>query len=177
MKMMGVMADSAAESMMATIATSLSTTITRDKPVLEGELPTDGSRFEGMLPPIVAKPSFTIRKKASRVFTLGEYVAKGIMTEAQRLAIVEAVKERKNILVVGGTGTGKTTLLNAIILVIKEVCPDHRVVVIEDTVELQCSSENVIQLRTSRGSCARRCGCGRTGSWSVRCATHRPLRS
>jgi type IV secretion system protein VirB11 len=52
-------------------------------------------------------------------------------------------------LVVGGTGTGKTTLLNAIILVISEVSPEHRVVIIEDTVELQCSSKNVVQLRTS----------------------------
>jgi len=149
MQTVGDMAASNAESLMATIASSLSTTITRERPVLEGELPTDGSRFEGMIPPIVVRPSFAIRKKASRVFSLEEYVGNGIMTEAQRLGIVEAVKSRRNILVVGGTGTGKTTLLNAIILVISEVSPEHRVVIIEDTVELQCSSKNVVQLRTS----------------------------
>ena len=149
MQVVGAMASSNAESLMATIASSLSTTITRERPVLEGELPTDGSRFEGMIPPVVVRPSFAIRKKASRVFSLEEYVGNGIMTEAQRLAIVEAVKSRRNILVVGGTGTGKTTLLNAIILVISEVSPEHRVVIIEDTVELQCSSKNVVQLRTS----------------------------
>ena len=149
MQVVGAMASSNAESLMATIASSLSTTITRERPVLEGELPTDGSRFEGMIPPVVVRPSFAIRKKASRVFPLAEYVRKGIMTEAQRLGIVEAVKSRRNILVVGGTGTGKTTLLNAIILVISEVSPEHRVVIIEDTVELQCSSKNVVQLRTS----------------------------
>ena len=149
MQTVGDMAASNAESLMATIASSLSTTITRERPVLEGELPTDGSRFEGMIPPVVVRPSFAIRKKASRVFSLEEYVGNGIMTEAQRLAIVEAVKSRRNILVVGGTGTGKTTLLNAIILVISEVSPEHRVVIIEDTVELQCSSKNVVQLRTS----------------------------
>jgi P-type conjugative transfer ATPase TrbB len=149
MQVVGAMASSNAESLMATIASSLSTTITRERPVLEGELPTDGSRFEGMIPPVVVRPSFAIRKKASRVFSLAEYVRKGIMTEAQRLGIVEAVKSRRNILVVGGTGTGKTTLLNAIILVISEVSPEHRVVIIEDTVELQCSSKNVVQLRTS----------------------------
>ena len=149
MQVVGAMASSNAESLMATIASSLSTTITRERPVLEGELPTDGSRFEGMIPPVVVRPSFAIRKKASRVFPLPEYVRKGIMTEAQRLGIVEAVKSRRNILVVGGTGTGKTTLLNAIILVISEVSPEHRVVIIEDTVELQCSSKNVVQLRTS----------------------------
>jgi len=149
MQTVGDMAASNAESLMATIASSLSTTITRERPVLEGELPTDGSRFEGMIPPVVVRPSFAIRKKASRVFSLEEYVGNGIMTEAQRLGIVEAVKSRRNILVVGGTGTGKTTLLNAIILVISEVSPEHRVVIIEDTVELQCSSKNVVQLRTS----------------------------
>ena len=149
MQVVGAMASSNAESLMATIASSLSTTITRERPVLEGELPTDGSRFEGMIPPVVVRPSFAIRKKASRVFSLAEYVRKGIMTEAQRLGVVEAVKSRRNILVVGGTGTGKTTLLNAIILVISEVSPEHRVVIIEDTVELQCSSKNVVQLRTS----------------------------
>lgn len=149
MQAIGVMASSNAESLMATIASSLSTTITRERPVLEGELPTDGSRFEGMIPPVVVRPSFAIRKKASRVFSLAEYVGAGIMTEAQRLGIVDAVKNRRNILVVGGTGTGKTTLLNAIILVISEVSPEHRVVIIEDTVELQCSSKNVVQLRTS----------------------------
>ena len=149
MQTVGDMAASNAESLMATIASSLSTTITRERPVLEGELPTDGSRFEGMIPPVVVRPSFAIRKKASRVFSLEEYVGNGIMTEAQRLSIVEAVKSRRNILVVGGTGTGKTTLLNAIILVISEVSPEHRVVIIEDTVELQCSSKNVVQLRTS----------------------------
>jgi len=149
MQVVGAMASSNAESLMATIASSLSTTITRERPVLEGELPTDGSRFEGMIPPVVLRPSFAIRKKASRVFSLEEYVGNGIMTEAQRLGIVDAVKSRRNILVVGGTGTGKTTLLNAIILVISEVSPEHRVVIIEDTVELQCSSKNVVQLRTS----------------------------
>ena len=149
MQVVGTMASSNAESLMATIASSLSTTITRERPVLEGELPTDGSRFGGMIPPVVVRPSFAIRKKASRVFSLAEYVRNGIMTEAQRLGVVDAVKSRRNILVVGGTGTGKTTLLNAIILVISEVSPEHRVVIIEDTVELQCSSKNVVQLRTS----------------------------
>ena len=149
MQVVGTMASSNAESLMATIASSLSTTITRERPVLEGELPTDGSRFEGMIPPVVVRPSFAIRKKASQVFSLAEYVRNGIMTEAQRLGVIEAVKSRWNILVVGGTGTGKTTLLNAIILVISEVSPEHRVVIIEDTVELQCSSKNVVQLRTS----------------------------
>ena len=93
MQVVGDMASSNAESLMATIASSLSTTITRERPVLEGELPTDGSRFEGMIPPVVVRPSFAIRKKASRVFSLAEYVRNGIMTEAQRLGDRRSGKE------------------------------------------------------------------------------------
>lgn len=149
MKCVGEMRASQAEALMGTIATSLSTTITRDQPVLEGELPTDGSRFEGMLPPVVKSPSFAIRKKASKVFTLGEYVGAGMMAATQNAAILEAVKARKNILVVGGTGSGKTTLLNAIIASIAEITPEHRIVIIEDTAELQCTSPNAVALRTA----------------------------
>ena len=149
MKEVGEMRPSNAEALMATIASSLSTTITREKPYVEGELPTDGSRFEGTLPPIVPGPSFTIRKKASRVFTLEEYVRSGIMTDAQRLAVVEAVRALRNILVVGGTGSGKTTFLNAVISALSKESPNDRLIIIEDTVELQCSSPNVVQMRTS----------------------------
>jgi P-type conjugative transfer ATPase TrbB len=149
MRRVGEMRASNAEALMATIASSLSTTITREKPYVEGELLTDGSRFEGEMPPIVASPSFTIRKKASRVFTLEEYVERGIMTEGQRQAIGAAVRGRRNILVVGGTGSGKTTLLNAVIQAISKESPDDRLVIIEDTAELQCVSPNVLTLRTS----------------------------
>jgi type IV secretion system protein VirB11 len=149
MGQVGTMTAGNAESLMATVASSLNTTITREHPVLEGELPTDGSRFEGLLPPVVAGPSFAIRKKASRLFSLAEYVKSGALTEAQRRQIVAAVRERENILVVGGTGTGKTTLVNAILHCVAEVSPEHRVVVIEDTVELQCATDNKVALRTS----------------------------
>mgnify|MGYP001150350015 CR=1 FL=1 len=147
MERIGTMAKSQAESLMGTVASSLRTHITATNPILECELPLDGSRFEALIPPIVSGPTFTIRKKASIVFTLANYVATGIMTEAQCAAIKLAVRERRNILVVGGTGTGKTTLTNAIIAEIDAVTPDHRIVIIEDTRELQCSSPNVVPLR------------------------------
>ena len=147
MERIGTMAKSQAESLMGTVASSLRTHITATNPILECELPLDGSRFEALIPPIVSGPTFTIRKKASIVFTLANYVASGIMTEAQGAAIKLAVIERRNILVVGGTGTGKTTLTNAIIAEIDAVTPDHRIVIIEDTRELQCSSPNVVPLR------------------------------
>ncbi|EGJ4291113.1 P-type conjugative transfer ATPase TrbB [Salmonella enterica] len=147
MERVGTMPKAQAESLMGTVASSLRTHITAANPILECELPLDGSRFEALLPPIVSGPTFTIRKKASIVFTLANYVKSGIMTETQCEAIKRAVRERKNILVVGGTGTGKTTLTNAIIADIDSATPEHRIVIIEDTRELQCSSPNVVQLR------------------------------
>ncbi|UWZ79363.1 P-type conjugative transfer ATPase TrbB [Geoalkalibacter halelectricus] len=149
MQRVGTMSAPNAESLMGTIADALHTVVTRENPILEGELPLDGSRFEGLLPPIVGHPTFTIRKKASVVFTLGQYVEQGIMTPEQQTAIEAAILRRANILVVGGTGSGKTTLTNAIIDGISTACPDDRLVIIEDTAEIQCKAENSVILRAS----------------------------
>lgn len=138
-----------AMSIIATVAGMLETTVTAEHPILECELPTDGSRFEALIPPIVAAPTFSIRKKAVAVYTLDQYVENGIMTERQRDAILSAVADRKNILVAGGTGTGKTTLANAVLHALAELEPGHRVVIIEDTRELQCQAQNTVYLRTS----------------------------
>ena len=132
-----------------TVAAMLDTVVTAEHPILECELPLDGSRFEALIPPLVERASFALRKKAALVFTLADYVAKGIMTQAQCQAIEDAVADRRNILVSGGTGTGKTTLANAILDAVARVSRDHRIVVIEDTRELQVNAENVVFLRTS----------------------------
>lgn len=132
-----------------TIAAMLDAVVTPDRPILECELPLDGSRFEALIPPLVERASFALRKKAALVFALADYVAKGIMTQAQCQAIEDAVADRRNILVSGGTGTGKTTLANAILDAVARVSRDHRIVVIEDTRELQVNAENVVFLRTS----------------------------
>jgi P-type conjugative transfer ATPase TrbB len=149
MERVGTMSAMQAEALMGTVASTLRTTISHDNPVLECELPLDGSRFEAVIPPIVSAPSFTIRRRAVKVFTLADYVASGIMSERQRNAIEHAARERQNILVVGGTTTGKTTLTNAILRFIAEASQDHRIVIIEDTPELQCTIENHVMLRTS----------------------------
>ncbi|OIQ97826.1 type IV secretion system protein VirB11 [mine drainage metagenome] len=132
-----------------TVAAMLDAVVTPDRPILECELPLDGSRFEALIPPLVERASFALRKKAALVFTLADYVAKGIMTQAQCQAIEDAVADRRNILVSGGTGTGKTTLANAILDAVARASRDHRIVVIEDTRELQVNAENVVFLRTS----------------------------
>jgi type IV secretion system protein VirB11 len=133
-----------AERVIFLVASSVGAQCSRDNPLLSAELPGCGSRFQGVLPPLVQNPVFTIRKKASMVFPLEDYVNQGIMTEKQRALIVEAVVKKKNILIAGGTGSGKTTLANA---VLAEVCGD-RVVILEDTCELQCDLKDVVYLRT-----------------------------
>ena len=100
-------------------------------------MPLDGSRFEAVIPPLVERPTFAIRKKALLIFPLEHYVEQGIMSVDQKEAIEHAVSERENILVCGGTGTGKTTLANAILDCIARLDAEHRIVVIEDTRELQ----------------------------------------
>lgn len=118
-------------------------------PRVSAELPESGERFEGLLPPVVAAPSFAIRKPAVAVFTLSDYAAAGIMSAWQAEALAAAVSERKNILVAGGTSTGKTTLTNALLAEI--ALSGDRVVLIEDTRELQCAAPNLVSLRTKEG--------------------------
>jgi type IV secretion system protein VirB11 len=112
-------------------------------------LPETGERFEGLLPPVVTAPAFAIRKPAVAVFTLDDYAAAGIMTGVEAEGLRNAVRKRQNILVAGGTSTGKTTLTNALLAEVAKTT--DRVVLIEDTRELQCRSPNLVALRTKDG--------------------------
>jgi len=118
-------------------------------PRVSAELPGTGDRFEGLLPPIVAAPAFAIRKPAVAVYTLDDYVASGIMGSGAAESLREAVTTRANILVAGGTSTGKTTLTNALLAEVARTA--DRVVLIEDTRELQCLTPNLVALRTKDG--------------------------
>jgi P-type conjugative transfer ATPase TrbB len=118
-------------------------------PRVSAELPETGERFEGLLPPVVAAPAFAIRKPAVAVFTLDDYVAAGIMSANQAVTLREAVASRANILVAGGTSTGKTTLTNALLAEVAK--SGDRVVIIEDTRELQCTAPNLVSMRTKEG--------------------------
>ncbi|WP_030540336.1 P-type conjugative transfer ATPase TrbB [Sphingobium sp. DC-2] len=115
-------------------------------PRVSAELPETGERFEGLLPPVVAAPAFAIRKPAVAVFSLDDYVAAGIMSADQAVTLREAVASRANVLVAGGTSTGKTTLTNALLAEVAKGA--DRVVIIEDTRELQCAAPNLVAMRT-----------------------------
>ena len=119
------------------------------RPRVSAELPETGERFEGLLPPVVAAPAFAIRKPAVAVFTLQDYVAAEIMSVDQATILRQAVADRRNILVAGGTSTGKTTLTNALLAEVSKTF--DRVVLIEDTRELQCAAPNLVALRTKDG--------------------------
>jgi len=118
-------------------------------PRVSAELPETGKRFEGLLPPVVAAPAFAIRKPAVAVFALDDCVAAGIMNSDQAHALRAAVGARKNILVAGGTSSGKTTLTNALLAEVAKT--SDRVVLIEDTRELQCKALYFVALRTKDG--------------------------
>jgi len=131
------------------VAHHVGTEVHAGRPRVSAELPETGERFEGLLPPVVTAPAFAIRKPAVAVFTLDDYVAAGIMTPAQATLLRQAVETHQNILVAGGTATGKTTLTNALLAEVAK--SDDRVVLIEDTRELQCRTPNLVAMRTKDG--------------------------
>lgn len=123
-------------------------------PIVSAELPPQGDgageRFEGVLPPVSIAPCFSIRKPATRLYTLEHYVADGIMSASVAALLMRAVRDRLNIIVAGGTSSGKTTLANA--LLAEMAYRDERVILIEDTRELQSPARDTVALRTRAGS-------------------------
>ena len=133
------------------VASSLGATIGTHAARIEAELPHArfrGSRLQGFLPPIVAQPSCTIRKPPAVVYALDDYVMSGMMSADQRAVLKAAVTQHANILIAGGTNTGKSTFANAVLHEITEQFPDERIVLLEDTVELQCAARDHLALRT-----------------------------
>ena len=178
----GEMPAAQAASALGTIAAWRGTVLNHEHPILETELPIDGSRFEGIVSPVARRPIFAIRLRPRRIFSLDDYESDGILTDgADPLnqlrrrddfldgvrglkhgdVIRAAVRARKNILVVGFTGSGKTTLVNAILDSLAHLTPQDRVISIEDTTELQCSVTNYLDLRAVGGvtmlDCLRAC--------------------
>ncbi len=137
------------ERLIRLVAHHVGARVDAEHPSVSAELPS-GERFEGLLPPVVTAPAFAIRKPAVSIFRLDAYVAAGVMSVVQAEQLRQAVATRRNILVVGGTSTGKTTLVNALLAEIAQ--SDDRIVLIEDTRELQCAAPNLVALRSKDGS-------------------------
>jgi type IV secretion system protein VirB11 len=118
-------------------------------PIVSAELPESGERFEGLLPPVSPAPCFSIRKPAAKIYTLEDYVSDGLMATLLADVLRQAVVERRNIVIAGGTSSGKTTLANALLAEIAKC--DERVIILEDTRELQCAAPDCVNLRTKPG--------------------------
>ena len=138
-----------AERIIRLVASHIGQECHAERPVVSAELPETGERFEGLLPPVAPAPCFAIRKPARRIHRLSDYVDARTMTGCQADALREAVDARRNIVVVGGTSSGKTTLVNA--LLAEVATGGDRVILIEDTRELHCAAEDCVGLRTKPG--------------------------
>ena len=143
---------SEAERIIRLVASHIGQECHRDRPVVSAELPETGERFEGLLPPVSPSPCFAIRKPARVLYRLSDYVDAQIMSPLQAKALREAVETQMNIVVVGGTSSGKTTLVNA--LLAEVAVGGDRVILIEDTRELHCTAEDCVSLRTKPGVAA-----------------------
>jgi len=137
-----------AERIIRLVASHIRAEAHENSPIISAELPT-GERFEGVLPPVAPQPCFAIRKPAAKIYTLSDYVRDGIMVPIQADALRKAVRKRLNILVAGGTSSGKTTLANALLAEMAD--RDERIILIEDTRELQCAAKDCVALRTRPG--------------------------
>lgn len=136
----------ARERIIRLVASHVAQETSKESPIISAELPSNGERFEGLLPPIVTAPSFVIRKPSAHILSLEDYVQSGVMEAWQKQALCDAITNHQNILVVGGTGSGKTTLANALL---QEVARGgERIILIEDTRELRCDVEDLLCLKT-----------------------------
>ena len=141
------------ESLIGTVAAALGAVANPGNPIVEGELPLGGIRFEGLLPPVARKPCCVMRKPAQVLYTLDDYVTDGIIGETHARILREAIDQRLNLVIAGGTGSGKTTLAGALLNeTVARSAPNERYVIIEDTLEIQCRARNLAQLHTAEGA-------------------------
>ena len=143
-----VMPSGAAEAIIRLVANHIGEAVSDNHPLIAGTIPLTGERFQGVLPPLTQMPNFTIRKRPSTIFQLDDYVEGGLISQSHADILRCAVNDRKNIIVSGGTSSGKTTLLNA--LLAEPALIEDRVVLIEDTRELQCAARDQVQLLSKR---------------------------
>ena len=143
-----VLAPADSESILRLLADHVGVVVTAERPLVSATLPLTGERFQGIFPPITTAPSFAIRKPARSVFRLDDYVRRGHLTAGQAGTLRQAIADRLNILIIGGTSSGKTTFANA--LLADPVFSEDRVVIIEDTPELQCAAPDCLPMLTRK---------------------------
>ncbi len=131
-------------------ATACGIPVTDEAPIVSAKMPDTGFRFEGVKPPAVEAPLFSIRFHAVRILRMDDYVSDGTVTNTQANDILQAIKEKKNIVVAGGTGSGKTTFLNMLIGELNTQSPKERLIVIEDTPEIKTQNNNTVFLKTTK---------------------------
>lgn len=139
-----VMGVSEASQMIRLVAAAMGSEVNENNPSLSGKLPIWGARVQASVPPIVDGPAFALRKPPRIVFSLDDYVSSKIITPHEATTLSDAVRNGKSILVGGATGSGKTTLANALLQVIADT--GERVYIVEDTPELQCAAKNKLQI-------------------------------
>ena len=139
-----------AERIVRMVAAHIRREVGENTPIVSAELPETGERFEGVMPPVATAPCFAVRKPADLIYRLSDYILAGIMSPRQAGVLALAVRDRKNILIVGGTSCGKTTLANALLAEVADL--GERVVILEDTRELKCTAADCLTLRTKPGA-------------------------
>lgn len=149
MECVGEIAADDAMAILSQVSSALDGELSKENPIVSGELPLAGERFEGVAPPVVERASFAIRKKSTKIFTLADYVRTSVLTFGQSETLRGAISERQNILVVGGTGSGKTTFCNALLHELTSINDEVRMLILEDTRELQCSLPNRMLMRST----------------------------
>ena len=143
-----------AEMFLNTAAARAGLTLGPEAPFLQTTLPGGvfrGCRLQGFVPPVTRGPAFAIRKPPGMIYSIDDYVKSGALTAEHRRLLDDAIGRRESIVVCGGTNSGKTTFANALLRAITDACPADRIVILEDTAELQCSAPDHLVLTTPAG--------------------------
>lgn len=135
-----------AETIMSVLASITGKFIHSKQPYLECQIPKYGHRFTGVIPPVCNFPAFCIRKHTKKIYSLDDFVVQGILEKSSCETIRSWIKRKFNIIIAGGTGSGKTTLANAILHEIVEQFPNTRILIIEDVPELQFNTSRSLSL-------------------------------
>lgn len=142
------MTETKAETIMSVLASITGKFIHAKNPHLECQIPKYGHRFTGTRFPATNFPAFCIRKHSSKVYTLDDLVEQGVLQQTSKDTILSWIDRKFNILIAGGTGSGKTTLANAILREINRMFPSNRLLIIEDVPELQFDSSRSVAFTT-----------------------------